>query len=812
MQSAEDFDNIYQHQFTFNSNCNADSAANVFTANSEEYLTQISVSTGSAMDYTASVYRLSNNYSSPVDGQLLTKFDGSTDFNGIHTVKLPDPVKLNKGDNFSVVITNHNPEKSFFSIQTKMYLNRTYQRGKCYYYDNTKQGEGWYDCADASSEYGYAEIKAFTQNSMRKADTTELENAVNTAENLVISNVIDETSVNKLNSDLANAKAVLNKTDALQYEVNNAYYCLNTSINKINNYFYYINSEEDFINYYNLNNSENAAEISKNIVFNCDLDFSEYDMEFEPLFKNTTFSGTVEGNNHIIKNIKFKAPEKQETSPVYTGLFGMVEGGSISNLTIDGASVNGTNNCGCTVGMLASGKIYNCHVINSKIRSDGFAATAGGIAGSVANGIVENCSVENSEITSLSYAGGINGNTWFSENIINSTVLGNTVSGLDFVGNISGSSDSDDLFSVNSVSEKQNFKPYITITDDECTVTSFVGTIISLTSDDTDIVKLDDKYTFPLQNSSVELKIYYKEDEPCNVNFDYNLNGDIIIKDYFANSNEVILPETMFASCRNLKQVDLGNNVSVIESWAFMCCGLEEITLQESLIEVQNSIFSTCENLKKVILPESLTKIGDSMFMDCNQLNEVVLGNNLKVIENYAFYNCRSLTNLKIPDSVEIIGKQAFINSPISKIVLGKNIKEIGTSAFGVTNYPNEHYKYVTIPDYVINGYASTAAEQYAKENGFKFVDLYVDEPDISDNIFDYSVFKLGDVNLDGIVSITDVTFIQLYLSGLKGLNDIQKSNALVNIYTENISITNATFIQLYLAGFEPSLYNDSKG
>ncbi len=866
MQSAEEFDNIYQNQFTFNSNYNADIAANVFTANSDEYLTQISVTTGSAMDYTAAVYRLSDNYSSPVDGELLTEFNGSIDFNGVHTAQLPDSVQLNKGDTFSVVIYNREPDNSYFSVQDKSSTEQIHQKGKCYYYDSTEQGEGWFDCADEDFSFGYAEIKAFTQNSMRKADTADLEKAVNTAENLVINQDIDEKIVNKFNSNLENAKAVLNKTDALQYEVNNAYYLLITSINEINNYFYYINNEEDFINYYKQYKSGNIAEISQNIVFNSDLDFSGYDIEFEPIFDDfdsISFSGTVEGNNHVIKNIKFKEDNG------HAGLFGKLDGGIISDLNLDGAVVNGENDSGCFAGELKSGKINNCTVKNSKIQSKFNAA--GGIAGYVYNGAIENCSVENSEISAAYGAAGIAGDVSETDRIINSTVSGNTVSGLDSVGYIVGGLLSD-KFVVNLASEKISFKPYITITDDGCKVTSLCGTITSLTSDDVDITRLEDEYTFPLKNTCVILKIDYKEDYPDDVAFNVNLNGEITVSASFdVDSKEIVLPETigglpvteisptfytanadeitsfvipdsvtkiynslfdempniekvvlgngitaipehMFEYCYNLRQVEFGESVSVIESGAFFGSGIEEITFPETLLEVKEEVFSQCTNLTKAVLPNSLTKIGDSMFSNCLRLNEIVFGNNLKVIGKWAFNNCSSLINIKIPDSVEVIGDGAFIDSPLCKIILGKNIKEIGTNALGFTNNTCEYFKSAKIPGYVINGYASTAAEQYASENGFKFVNLYVDEPDMSDNIFDYDVFKLGDVNLDGVVSVLDATLIQKYIVDMEELNDVQKSNALVSTYREKISVENATFIQKYIAGLESSLNDGGKG
>lgn len=790
MQSAEEFDNIYQNQFTFNANYNADIAANVFTANSDEYLTQISVTTGSAMDYAVAVYRLSNNYTSPVDGEILTKFNGLIDFNGVHTIQLPDTVQLNKGDNFSVVIYNRTPVYSYFSVQDKKSSNQIHQKGKCYYYDRTEKGERWFDCADEDFSFGYAEIKAFTQNSMRRADTADLEKAVNTAENLVINESIDEATAKRLNSNLENAKAVLNKTDALQYEVNNAYYLLNTSI------FYYIDSEEDFINYYNQYKSGSIAEISQNIVFNSDLDFSEYDIEFEPMFADTAFSGTVKGNNHVIKNIKFKGKNG------HTGLFGKLEGGIISDLNLDGAVVNGENNSGCFAGELTSGKIENCNVKNSKIQSN--ASAAGGIAGYVYNGVIENCSVENSEIFASYCAAGIAGDVSETAKIINSAVSGNTVSGFDSVGYITGNSLISEMFSVNIKSDKNNFNPYITITDDGCKVTSLCGTITSLTSDDVDITKLEDEYTFPLKDSGVTLEVEYKEDCPDNIVFNVNLNREITVTAIFdSDSKEIVLPETIGGlPVTEISQDFYSENANEITSFV----------IPDSVTKIYNSLFAEMPNIEKVVLGNGITEIPDSMFYNCKLLNEIVFGDNLKVIGKWAFNNCSSLINIKIPDSVEVIGDGAFLNSPLSKIVLGKNIKEIGTNALGFTNNMCENYELVKIPGYVINGYASTEAEQYASENGFKFVNLYVDEPDMSDNIFDYSVFKLGDVNLDGVVSVLDATLIQKYIVDLEELNDIQKSNALVSAYREKISVENATFIQKYIVGLEFSLNNDAKG
>ena len=118
----------------------------------------------------------------------------------------------------------------------------------------------------------------------------------------------------------------------------------------------------------------------------------------------------------------------------------------------------------------------------------------------------------------------------------------------------------------------------------------------------------------------------------------------------------------------------------------------------------------------------------------------------------------------------------------------------------------------IKIPKYVINGYSSTEAERYANENGFKFVNLDSEAPDLEDNIFDYGIFKLGDVSLDGKISFLDAILTQKYALGLVELDDIQIFNAHVSSYYNNVTTANAIFIQKYVLGAEDSLGGNTVG
>lgn len=66
--------------------------------------------------------------------------------------------------------------------------------------------------------------------------------------------------------------------------------------------------------------------------------------------------------------------------------------------------------------------------------------------------------------------------------------------------------------------------------------------------------------------------------------------------------------------------------------------------------------------------------------------------------------------------------------------------------------------------------------------------------------IQDVKICLLGDVNMDGTVSILDATEVQKGLAGLVSLNEYQSKLADMN-KDGNVSIIDATQIQKYIAG-----------
>ena len=109
---------------------------------------------------------------------------------------------------------------------------------------------------------------------------------------------------------------------------------------------------------------------------------------------------------------------------------------------------------------------------------------------------------------------------------------------------------------------------------------------------------------------------------------------------------------------------------------------------------------------------------------------KIVLKQGTKSISKDAFSSCINLTNIVIPNSLLSVGGGAFMNcSKLKSITIPRNMEDIGEYAFGYSDIGIHYGPPVKYEDFTIKGYKGTAAETYAKENGFKFIALDVSKP-----------------------------------------------------------------------------------
>lgn len=124
-----------------------------------------------------------------------------------------------------------------------------------------------------------------------------------------------------------------------------------------------------------------------------------------------------------------------------------------------------------------------------------------------------------------------------------------------------------------------------------------------------------------------------------------------IRKNAFSRSkiSKVIFPDSMvslqnevFSGCEYLKEIDFGH-------------GIEQIGANGS-----QYIFSECA-FEKLVFPPQVKEIGMNAFFSCSKLKEVIFNEGLKTIQRGAFRNCPKLIEINLPASIKKVGCDAFV-------------------------------------------------------------------------------------------------------------------------------------------------------
>jgi len=255
-------------------------------------------------------------------------------------------------------------------------------------------------------------------------------------------------------------------------------------------------------------------------------------------------------------------------------------------------------------------------------------------------------------------------------------------------------------------------------------------------------------------------------------------------KGYMPDNTDIIIPEGIisissraFENCSNLTNITIPDSVTSIGYGTFEdCTSLTSITIPDGVTIIGECEFSGCSSLRNITIPDSVTIIGDLAFAGCESLSNVKISNNITFFPlaafsgctsltsitipdgvigfgDDAFSNCRSLTSINIPDSVKHIGEYTFENcTSLTSIAIPKSVEYIGYRSLG---YVNDELK---VESFKIYGYKNTAAEEYALNNGFKFINL-AEERTLTDKATSISVGGVVNSNADLNVSKLENTY-----------------------------------------------------
>ena len=252
--------------------------------------------------------------------------------------------------------------------------------------------------------------------------------------------------------------------------------------------------------------------------------------------------------------------------------------------------------------------------------------------------------------------------------------------------------------------------------------------------------------------------------------------------------NIQLIGEYAFSECTSLKHIDLTCNAWAVAYRAFYkCTGLENVILPPNVIMLGGRSFENCYSLKSIKIPQKVTMIGYSAFENCKSLKEAIIeeGSDTLILESSSdiFSNCPldsvylgkvlAHSNYATNFAKTVTNISPFPNC-LKKICIGQNASLYNTSLSGNTSLTHIYATWITpptfskltfssntyssatlhVPNGTIPNYQATAAW-----NEFANIVETKTTPDTPS-------IKKGDLNGDGVVSITDVVMIIDVIAG----------------------------------------------
>ena len=244
----------------------------------------------------------------------------------------------------------------------------------------------------------------------------------------------------------------------------------------------------------------------------------------------------------------------------------------------------------------------------------------------------------------------------------------------------------------------------------------------------------------------------------CDVN-DNAFVGALFTK-VVMDDNVTSIGKESFMDCIRLKNVTLSKNLTTIPYCAFQNTAIEDITIPEGVVALEDGAFYQCSKLKTATLPESVNTLGTHTFYGCVSLKGVKMPSRLTSIGREAFRNCSSLEEIIIPEGVSSLEIYTFHEcSNLSCVSLPSTLTSMKCSFYNCDKLTR-----LNLAD--INAWLKidiTSSESYlggeAPFEGSEYGDIYVNGKLLTELVIPNDITKIGAYSFYNVKSLISVKF-----------------------------------------------------
>ena len=215
----------------------------------------------------------------------------------------------------------------------------------------------------------------------------------------------------------------------------------------------------------------------------------------------------------------------------------------------------------------------------------------------------------------------------------------------------------------------------------------------------------------------------------------------------------ISLDEFAFMDCQKLQEIRLPKSLKTLGRGTFAGChALPEIELPEDLETVGEGALMNCLSLTSVVIPASVIEMGDRPFSGDWALKTVEIKGNVPRLGNYSFHECDALQEVLITGSVGTIGDDAFMDlGSLERVQIASGLKTIGKRAFWLC----DNLTTVSLPD----GVTSIGEEAFKECSSLTTINLPNSITTIGANAFNGTKLT-GPLNIpSSLVSLGDNAF-----------------------------------------------------